>query len=303
MVTQTTTVAEPFTGRIDHVVAKLTGWSRARVTGLFEANCVRVNGNPCGQTFTRVKPGDVVELRYDPQRRYKPPPPAWKDTAFKLVFEDEHILVVDKSPMVLTVPTGDSPGRTLWDAVNRYLSRSGKRKEASVVHRLDRGTSGLLVFAKSPGVAKTLKDQFADHKPYREYLALVAGLLPKQKGTFKSYLATAANLDRYSTPDTRKGQLAITHYQVEQKLADTTLVRCRLETGRRNQIRVHFAEIDHPVLGDPRYRPDLAKHPRWRFRRLALHAGVLGFEHPVTGKSLRFESPVPWEFERVIGRG
>src|SRR6185503_15777677 len=130
---------------------------------------------------------------------------------------------------------------------------------------------GLLVFGKTSAMASALKNQFAARKPRREYMAVVAGELSPREGRFETYLATAGNLDRYSTRDRRKGELAVTHYEVEAQANGATIVRVRLETGRRNQIRVHFAEAGHPVLGDPRYRTDLAVHPRWSYRRLALH--------------------------------
>jgi 23S rRNA pseudouridine1911/1915/1917 synthase len=115
-------------------------------------------------------------------------------------------------------------------------------------------------------------------------------------------LATNKDLTRFSTDDETIGQLAITHYRVVAYLDGATLMQVRLETGRRNQIRVHFAEAGHPVLGDPRYEPELAAHPRWRHERLALHARLLGFEQPITAQPLRFESPLPNEMEQFLKR-
>jgi 23S rRNA pseudouridine1911/1915/1917 synthase len=150
---------------------------------------------------------------------------------------------------------------------------------------------------------RKLKDQFAASKPEREYIAIVAGHLEKPHSTFESLLATDKDLSRFSTEDKEIGQLAITHYRVIARLQNTTLVQVRLETGRRNQIRVQFAETGHPVLGDTRYRPELAAHPHWPHKRLALHARLLGFEHPVTGQPLRFEAALPDEMERFLAAG
>jgi 23S rRNA pseudouridine1911/1915/1917 synthase len=147
---------------------------------------------------------------------------------------------------------------------------------------------------------RQLKDQFAANKPEREYIALVAGRVQAEQGTFESLLATDKDLNRFSTDDESIGQLAITHYRVISRHEGATLVQVRLETGRRNQIRVHFAEAGHPVLGDPRYQAELARHPYWRHERLALHARLLGFDHPVTADPLRFESSLPAEFERFL---
>jgi 23S rRNA pseudouridine1911/1915/1917 synthase len=157
-----------------------------------------------------------------------------------------------------------------------------------------------LVLGKTQEIVHELKDQFAASKPEREYIAIVAGQMERPSGTFESLLATDKDLNRFSTDDEEIGQLAITHYRVISVLSDTTLVQVRLETGRRNQIRVHFAEAGHPVLGDQRYRPEAAAHRHWPHKRLALHARLLGFEHPVTDQPLRFEAALPTEMERFI---
>jgi 23S rRNA pseudouridine1911/1915/1917 synthase len=171
-----------------------------------------------------------------------------------------------------------------------------------VAHRLDLGVSGLLVLAKSPTVLAKLRDQFRQRKPERLYIAIVAGIPRSSTGTFRSFLQTADNLDQYSTQEEGEGRLAITHYRVQKELADTTVVEVRLETGRRNQIRVHFAEAGHPVLGDPRYRRKEAMHSRWSQNRIALHALSLGLEHPVTGKWMQFQSKLPDCMQQFIGK-
>jgi 23S rRNA pseudouridine1911/1915/1917 synthase len=286
--------------RADRVVQALTGLPRRQICGLFDQGCVSVNGQPCAQTFQRVQVGDVVSVRYDPHQRYHEAKKAWKDAAFTIEFEDESILVVNKAAGFLTVPTPKAESGTLIDRVSAYLSSRRRGDKAYIVHRLDRGVSGLLVFGKSQAIATKLRDQFEQRKPQREYLAIVAGKLTTKQGTFRSHLATAGNLDRYSTPHAAQGQLAITHYRVDRVLPGATIVRVRLETGRRNQIRVHFAEAGHPVLGELRYHPEAAGHPAWNERRLALHAASLGFDHPVTGKPVTFESQVPAPMSRFI---
>ena len=164
------------------------------------------------------------------------------------------------------------------------------------MHRLDRDVSGVLVMAKSLAVAEKLRNQFAQRKPDRQYIAIVAGNMKNDSGTVRNYLATDANLNRYAVADPSQGELAITHYTVRQRWQDTTLVEVRLETGRRNQIRIHLADLGHPILGDPRYRRDLATHRAWPYRRIALHAESLGFVHPTTGLPLRFVAQWPQEF-------
>jgi 23S rRNA pseudouridine1911/1915/1917 synthase len=217
----------------------------------------------------------------------------WQDRAFSIVFEDPHLIVVDKSAHVLTVATGRAERHTLASRVANYLRHTSRHREAWVAHRLDRGVSGLVVIAKSRLILQRLREAFTRHTPERRYIAIVAGVVSPSSGTFRSRLETAKNLDRFSTHQEGRGELAITHFQVQRALGDTSLVEARLETGRRNQIRVHFADAGHPVLGDPRYGGAAAVHPRWPAHRLALHALALALEHPVTGQWVEFTSELP----------
>lgn len=290
-------------GRIDLVVATLTGLSRAWIKGLFDHDCVTLNGGPVTNPGHRVAAGDTVEVRYDPHTRYREKPRERTDAAFRVLYEDEHIIVVDKAAFVLTVPTQHQETDTLVHRVGRYLGKGGPARPVTVVQRLDRGTSGVMVLARTEAAATGLIGQFKRHAPEREYVALVAGLVAEERGTIESRLATNRSLSRYSTRGGEEGERAVTHFTVEARFRDVTRVRVRLETGRRNQIRVHFAEAGHPVLGDIRYRPEEAGHARWPARRQALHAALLGFTHPITREPMRFESPLPPEFAAFAGAG
>jgi 23S rRNA pseudouridine1911/1915/1917 synthase len=298
------TVTTGQVGRIDRIVQELTSRSRGEVKGLFDHGCVRLNGEICPSGGTAVAEADVVVVRHDPRLHYRPKPPQ-RDSAsavFRLVFEDRDLIVVDKAAAVLTVPTDRGETNTLLDALIRSLGRRGHRGRVTVVHRLDRGTSGLLVFGKNPPVARELQAQFRVRKAEREYAALVAGRVERQSGTFDNRLRTTKSLQRYSVDRDAAGERAVTHYRVARRFTDATYVRVTLETGKRNQIRVHFAEVGHPVLGDERYAVETARHPAWKYKRLALHATVLGFDHPRTHKRLRFESPLPDEFESFFAQ-
>ncbi len=224
----------------------------------------------------------------------------WRDRAFSIVFEDPYIIVVNKAAHVLTVATGRSERHTLASRVEHYLRHTSRQREVWVAHRLDRGVSGLVVFAKSRRVLGRLRQAFAHHTPQRRYLAIVAGVVSPASGTYRSHLVTARNLDRHSTRQPGRGELAVTHYCVQRVLGDTCLVEVWLETGRRNQIRVQFAEAGHPVLGDLRYGGQAAAHRRWHARRLALHALSLALEHPVTGQWLEFDSQLPRCMQQFI---
>jgi 23S rRNA pseudouridine1911/1915/1917 synthase len=295
-------VVEAFdVGRLDRVVRRLTALSHNIVRGLIDHGGVTVNGAACDDGACQVALGDRVDIRYEPGRRYRERPAPREERGFKVVFEDAHLLVVDKAAGVLTVPTEREERSALSNALARYLSRSQRvTRHVAVVHRLDRDTSGLLVFAKRRQVAEALKNQFRARKPRREYYAIVAGTLPQAKGSFSTFLATDKSLSQYSTARPEQGKLAVTHYAVVRSVPGATLVRIHLETGRRNQIRVHFAETGHPVLGDVRYLPDQARHRLWKTRRMALHAAALGFRHPETEMDLFFESPLPAEFTEFL---
>jgi 23S rRNA pseudouridine1911/1915/1917 synthase len=262
--------------------------------------CVTVNGAECDSIAREVTAGDLVSICFDPSQRYKEERKRWDDRTFTIVHEDEYLIVVDKAAGTLTVPTDNQEPNTLAERVSVYLSHARGKREAFVVHRLDREVSGLLVFAKQEAVAQQLVEQFKQHKPIRVYTAIVAGSPKQDEGTFRSHLATAKNLNRYSTRPGGETELAVTHYRVLRRMADTSLIEVRLETGKRHQIRLHFAEAGHPVLGDPRYKKGLASHPRWIRKRIALHATTLGFVHPVSGTPMSYESPLPAAMQRFL---
>ncbi len=289
-------------GRIDRCVQQLAGGSRSHVTGLFDHDCVSLNGQVEKNPGRTLNVGDQVQVRYEDNRRYSPRrrPEKQLHRGFSIVFEDRHVVVVEKSADLLTVPTDGREPHTLLYRVNEHVKHEGRGRGAFVVHRLDRGVSGLLMFGKTKEDARLMQNQFRQRKPERQYDALVAGIVAQDSGEFRSYLATGKNLTRYSTDDEEDGQLAVTHYQVAERLPDTTHVTVQLETGRRNQIRVHFAEAQHPVLGDNRYRSDLWKEIPWAHKRFALHASTLGFTHPVTGEPMRFSSTLPAEITNFM---
>lgn len=294
------TIDEASAGRVDLVVRELAATSRAQVRGMVDHGCVSVNGQPCVDAGHDVTPGDVVTLRYDAHTRYKEKKKRWDDRVFSIVFEDDALIVVDKAAGSLTVPTDHFEKNTLVDRVSIYLSHSRRDRDAYVVHRLDREVSGLLVFGKTEAIAENLIEQFKHRKPARHYAAIVAGVIADDRGTFESYLATGKNLDRYVTGPSKTSERAVTHYEVQRRMEDTTLVQATLETGKRNQIRVHFAHAGHPVLGDPRYETDRASHDRWIRKRIALHAKSLGFVHPVSGQNVQFESPLPPAMQKFL---
>ena len=300
MTTLSTTIDRNSAGRVDVVVRQLSESSHSQVRGMVDHGCVSINGAMCHTGATTVAVGDLVSIRFDRTQRYHEKKKRWDDRTFTVSFEDDHLIVVDKSAGTLTVPTNRDEINTLVDRVSIYLSHSRSKREAWLVHRLDRDVSGLVIFGKHEKAATQLISQFKERNPARVYVAIVAGVVSSDKGTFHSHLGTGKNLDRYVTRSSPKTELAITHYRVVRRMSDTTLVEVTLETGRRNQIRVQFANAEHPVLGDPRYKTTLAMHPRWIRKRIALHAVSLGFEHPVSGEAMQIESPLPAAIEKFL---
>ncbi len=300
MTTISMTVDADNAGRVDLVVRDLSRVSRSQVRGLVDHGCVSINGVMCPTIARTVDVGDVVSICFEPARRYKEKKKHWDDRTFSVLFEDDHLIVVDKSAGTLSVPTDNNERNTLVERVSIYLSHSRGQRVACVVHRLDREVSGLLVFGKHQPIADQLIAQFKQRKPQRVYAAIVAGVMSSDEGTFRSHLATGKNLDRYVARESRDTELAITHFRVVKRMPDTTLVEATLETGKRNQIRVQFADAGHPVLGDPRYRKKQAEHPRWIRKRIAMHAKTLGFDHPVTGKSMTIDSQLPSAMEKFL---
>ena len=305
--THTVRVTEDNAGAAQSVVRDITGLPNATVRGMVGHGCVLVDGAPCEDPGTRLAPGTQLVVRYDPRRNYREKPRPKPNRAFRMVFEDAHLVVVEKFAGVLTEPNKGEPD-TLVDFLARYLGRGKKTGPKTgprpwVVHRLDRGTSGLLVLCKRRAVAEGIRQQFRARKPERLYYAVAAGDVWPEKGTIESHLTTDNELNQHSTDVPNAGKLAITHYTVIGRVEGASVLRVRLETGRRNQIRVHMAEAGHSLLGDPRYGTEQARHPLWKADRIALHAATLGFTHPVTEEAMRFTAPPPEEFAPFFPNG
>lgn len=213
-----------------------------------------------------------------------------------LIHEDRDLIVVDKPPGLLTISTDRQKSRTAYFILTDYVRKgvAKSRNRIFIVHRLDRETSGILVFAKNEAAKLRLQSQWHDTK--KKYLAVVHGRCEKRAETITTYLAENQARGVYTTHDARKGKLARTAYKVLKQTKDFSLLEVDLLTGRKHQIRVHLAEIGHPVVGDPRYGPE-----RKARNRLALHATSISFEHPYSGEILSFDTKVPAYFTALVG--
>lgn len=289
--------------RLDRVVAMLTELPRAEVAALVADGRVAVGGRPVTTKGRRVAEGDVVTV--DLPERAAPGVAAEPGVAVEVVHADEHVIVVDKPPGLVVHPgAGNETGTLVQGLLARYpeLASVGDPARPGVVHRLDAGTSGLLVVARSPEAYGSLVAQLQARTVDRRYLALVAGTVESPAGVVDAPIGRSGS-DPTRMAVRADGREARTRYEVRERFTEpgpATLVECKLETGRTHQIRVHLAAIGHPVAGDPRYgggAPGGGAVPR-----PFLHAWRLAFEHPVSGEALSFESPLPEDLEAVRAR-
>ena len=252
--------------------------SKTTLRTLLQNDRVRVNGSPERDAKREIAPEDRVEIAAKSDRL---------DPRVRILFEDADLIVIDKAEGLLSVPTAEVRHETAETILNGYTP-------VHHVHRLDRDTSGVLVFAKNTWTRDRLQELFAMHDLDRVYVAIVQGKLP-QRGTFRSFLVEDKNLRMRSVQNPAEGKEAITHYRTVASGRRYSIVEVTLETGRRNQIRVHFADAGHPVVGDLMY----GKGREDDFGRLALHAKHLGFVHPRTREKVEFTSEPPRAFREL----
>jgi len=293
------------------------GFSRTRLKALIEDGRVRVDGAVAADPARKLGAGAVVTLD-------APPPQdaavAGQDIPLDVVYEDEHLIVVDKPAGLVTHPAPGHPDGTLVNALIRHcgasLSGIGGVRRPGIVHRLDKDTSGLIVAAKTDAAHRGLAELFADHgrsgSLQREYVALAWNDFGRTSGVIDAAIGRHPHSrERMTVVNEAHGRRAVTHWRVEEALGPAARVRLRLETGRTHQIRVHLAHIGHPLLGDSVYgagfktkanrlRPE-ASAALAALNRQALHAETLGFEHPVMSAPLLFNRPPPPDFLNLAG--
>lgn len=273
---------------IAFVMDKMHGISRNKAKALISNRVVLVNNAITTHPLAELKSGDVVQLDRSKHKK------SFRSNELDIVYEDPYLLVVDKRSGLLSM-SNNTRQQTVQTVLNRYLEKGGGRNASHLVHRLDRDTSGLMVYAKDVQTQQSLINGWQQLVTGRRYLALAEGEFENPNGYVRSWLTEDKHFVTHSSPVDNGGKYAVTHYSVVKSSNCYSLVECKLETGRKNQIRVHLADLGHPVAGDHKYGAvsDPAK-------RLCLHAYMLCFVHPVTGKRLRFETPVPVCFERCL---
>ena len=293
--------------RLDRALAAaVPTLSRERLKALIRSGAVEARGSALRDPATKVKGDESLRLAVpEPRPAHNEP----QDIPLTILFEDEHLLVVDKPAGLVVHPAAGNLDGTLVNALLHHcagnLSGIGGVARPGIVHRIDKDTSGLLVVAKTDVAHEGLAKQFAAHSIDRRYLAIVNGTPRTSGGTVDAPLArSSTNRKKIAIVEEGRGKRAVTHWTRRNVLKDAALVECRLETGRTHQVRVHMASIGHPLLGDPVYGRSGRSHGKLLnelgFHRQALHAAELGFIHPVTKNRLSFSSPMPADMQELM---
>jgi 23S rRNA pseudouridine1911/1915/1917 synthase len=284
--------------RLDKLVVERFGLSRRAAQDAVRNGRIDVAGERCDEPGREVEAAAQVE--YFPSR----PKARTVASRLRVLHIDRHVLIVDKPAGLLSLPTQAHERDTLVDRAARYLSirHGGQRPFIGVVHRLDKDTSGALALARTPQSVRAFQALFKAHDIERQYLAVVEGVVPRAEGTIDmALIADRGDLRRGVARSPDEGRPAVTHYRVVEHFGPVaTLLACWLETGRTHQIRIHLAELGHPVVGDAVYRPRQQPRTKARFARQALHAQTLGFVHPLTGEHVHVEAPLPADFSGLI---
>lgn len=262
--------------------------SRSKLKATLQGRGIAVNGRMVTQFDYQLKDGDkIIISRHKKQNQFK-------SRYVKIVYEDRWLVVVEKNIGILSMAAGHS-SLNVKSVLDDYFLKSRQKCRAHVVHRLDRDTSGLMVYAKDIETEQILEHNWHQIVYDRRYVAVVSGEMEQDNGTIANWLKDNKAYITYSSPTDNGGKYAVTHFQVLNRTTEHSLVEYKLETGRKNQIRVHSADMGHPVCGDVKYgNGDDPLH------RLCLHAYILCFTHPVTGEPMEFSTPIPTAFRSLF---
>lgn len=273
------------------LIDQLKGKSRTTVKALLAHRQVSVDHHTITQFDYPVLSGQQVTITYGKI------PEEIKYKGLRILFEDPYIIVIEKEAGMLSIATAKEKLLTTYSILSGHVKRENPNNRIFVVHRLDRDTSGIMMFAKSEEVQSAMQRAWQEAVIERTYVAVVEGVVENDEGTIRSFLKENKALVMYSTKVPGEGDEAITHYKVLRRGDAISLVELKLETGRKNQIRVHMKDLGHPVVGDKKYGAKLNL-----IGRTCLHARVLAFIHPVNGSEVRYETPVPGRFMSVFAR-
>ena len=268
-----------------------TSMSRNNIKKLLANQQILVNGAAVRQFDFLLAKGDIVSIS-----PYKVRKDGKRVSKLKILYEDDELIVINKPAGLLTIATDKEKEQTAYRLMMDYVREENPKNRVFVVHRLDKETSGVLLFSKSENLKDLLQDRWNDLVQTREYIAICEGIFNKKEGTRVSYLLPTKTNLMFSSHKPNDGQKAITHYQVIEENEEYSILKVKIDTGRKNQIRVHMKDLGHNVVGDDKYGSE--KNP---INRLGLHARVLEFEHPVNDKHFKFIADVPKEFLDLFG--
>ncbi len=285
----TVTGVDETLGLLDFLFSTIKNQSKTTVRSYLKNRQVSINGIPTTKFDAEVKNEDIVEINLGLARN------AFRHSMLDIVYEDDYIIIVNKKNGLLSMATDRERKRTAYFILSEYLKQQDSTNRIFIVHRLDRETSGLLMFAKSMEIQHTLQQNWAEMVLERKYVAVVCGCPQHDNGTVHSYLKENKALIMYSTNDSEEGEEAITHYNVLKRSRSKALVELELETGRKNQIRVHMKDLGCPILGDKKYGGEPTE-----MNRVALHASKIRFIHPVTNKEMTFDTGIPSRFNKFF---
>ncbi len=275
---------------MEFVAARRPDTKRNDIKKWLKNGHLKVNGNITTAFDAPIAPGDVVE--FNSTRPF----PKFHHPRIEIVYEDDDIIVINKGYGLLSVSTlSHKKEENAYEILRNYMKRVNPRNKLFIVHRLDRDTSGLMMFAKSEEAQNVLRHNWNNMILERLYVAVLEGYLEQNEGFVKSRLAENSQFVVYTTDNPDEGRIAVTHYEVVGRGCGYTLAQFSLDTGRKNQIRVHAKELGHPIAGDKKY--GATKSP---LHRLALHARTLRFAHPITRRDMNFETPIPPKFAAAI---
>lgn len=276
---------------------RISGISRTRAKELLSQRMVYVDKEIVTQYNHPLKPGQLVQVTKS--RHVHSLTSRW----VRLVYEDAFIIVVEKKEGILTNALPGDRRENVKSILDEYVKRQNKSCAVHTIHRLDKGTSGLLLFAKRRDIQKTFTDHWKDIVTDRRYIAVVQGEMEKDNGVVTSWLMDNKMFVTYSSQMDNGGKLAITNYRTLKRKNGFSLVELKLDTGRKNQIRVHMQDLHHPIVGDYKYGSDASAYGERHdpIGRICLHAFRLAFRHPVTGEFLKFETPYPNAFTKLLG--
>ena len=270
------------------VTENLPEIKRTRLKQMLAHNQIAVNGTPVRQFNHPVQPGDTVSVNFT--RDFQ----VFYNRRLKIVYEDDDILVVNKGYGLLSMGNDKVKDGTAYSILKDYLKRKDPRNKIFIIHRLDRDTSGLMMFAKNEKAKEAMQHNWNNMVLNRKYVTVVEGDVEEPQGVVRSYLGETSQFEVFSTDDPSQGKLAVTRWTRLKEGSEYSLLEVELDTGRKNQIRVHMKDIGHPISGDRKYGAEASP-----IHRLALHARTLRFIHPVTRREMMFETPVPSSFIRL----